>query len=150
MKQLSITRVMTITRRHLYSKGWAYNLIWMWLARGGGVPWLPAKKTYTVIDNGLDQPWEGRVWCNPPFSNTAPFSLKMLGHGNGILLVPMSKSKWFDMTWRDADGVLVLPSSMKFMRRSGEEKHIFMPCVLFAFGTDNLAALKSSGLGHVR
>lgn len=116
----------------------------------GGIPWLPAKKTYTVIDNGLDQAWEGRVWCNPPFSDTAPWARRMLQHGNGIALVPMSKTKWFNQLWANADGVLALPNDMKFKRRSGEEKGIFMPTVLFAFGGDNLAALKSSGLGHVR
>ncbi len=26
------------------------------------------KKFYTIHDNGLNQRWEGNVWCNPPFS----------------------------------------------------------------------------------
>lgn len=26
---------------------------------------------YTVTDNGLAQPWNGVVWCNPPYSNLA-------------------------------------------------------------------------------
>jgi hypothetical protein len=27
-----------------------------------------AKKFYTEAENGLLLPWEGRVWCNPPYS----------------------------------------------------------------------------------
>jgi hypothetical protein len=34
-------------------------------------PWLdgpiPAKTRYTPADNGLLQPWQGVVWCNPPY-----------------------------------------------------------------------------------
>ena len=29
-------------------------------------PWDTAKKHYTILDDGLTQPWDGKVWCNPP------------------------------------------------------------------------------------
>lgn len=28
---------------------------------------------YTKSDNGLARPWFGRVWCNPPYSDIAPW-----------------------------------------------------------------------------
>ncbi|OPY37367.1 MAG: DNA N-6-adenine-methyltransferase (Dam) [Methanoregula sp. PtaU1.Bin051] len=31
------------------------------------IPNVPAAKHYTIRDNGLVQPWEGRVFLNPPF-----------------------------------------------------------------------------------
>ena len=31
------------------------------------IPNVPAARHYTVQDNGLVQPWEGRVFLNPPF-----------------------------------------------------------------------------------
>lgn len=35
---------------------------------------------YTQADNGLVQPWAGRVWCNPPYDNPLPWVQKMIGH----------------------------------------------------------------------
>jgi len=29
-------------------------------------PWSTAKNHFTKSVNGLNQKWEGRVWCNPP------------------------------------------------------------------------------------
>ena len=33
-------------------------------------PFETAKNYYTILDNGLAQEWEGRVWCNPPYGKT--------------------------------------------------------------------------------
>jgi hypothetical protein len=30
-------------------------------------PNVPAARHYTVQENGLEQPWEGKVFLNPPF-----------------------------------------------------------------------------------
>ena len=30
-------------------------------------PWPTARQHFTLADNGLMQPWHGRVWCNPPY-----------------------------------------------------------------------------------
>lgn len=47
---------------------------------------------YSKRDNGLLQPWRGRVWCNPPFSDLAPWVLRAReaigsGAGNNAVLV---------------------------------------------------------------
>jgi len=115
-----------------------------------GVPWIPARRFLSVIDDGLATPWEGRVWCNPPYSDVTPWANKFIAHGNGIALVQVSKARWFDTLWVKGDGFLILPSNLKFMTPSGETKGIFMPCVLVGMGEENVEAMRRSNLGHVR
>jgi len=31
---------------------------------------------YTIAEDGLSQPWTGRVWCNPPYSDIGPWVRK--------------------------------------------------------------------------
>jgi hypothetical protein len=32
---------------------------------------VPAKRTFMIADDGLQQPWCGTVWLNPPFGRKA-------------------------------------------------------------------------------
>ena len=116
----------------------------------GGVPWLPAKSYFTVLDDGLVQPWNGLVWMNPPYSKTTPWIDKFIQHSNGIGLLFTGKSEWFNNLWKQADGILLLPPTLKFHRYMGEEMGIYSSSVLIAMGGGNVDILKASGLGHVR
>lgn len=52
--------------------------------------WVPARKIYTIEDDGLPQPWEGLTFVNPPFGGRnghVPWLRKFLDHGNGIAIV---------------------------------------------------------------
>ncbi len=120
-------------------------------APAGGVPWIPAKQSLSVIEDGLITPWNGLVWCNPPYSKITPWAHKLLAYGNGIALLPVGKSLWFDMLWNKADGIITLPSSLRFMRSQGRPPAgIMTSTMLFAFGSSNRVVLESSGLGRVR
>jgi hypothetical protein len=116
----------------------------------GGVPWIPAKRSLTIIDDGLATEWVGRVWCNPPYSKITPWAHKLLEHNNGIALLPVGKSMWFDKLWAESDGILTLPSSLRFIKSDGSVAGIMTSTMLFAFGEANRQALIDSGLGKVR
>lgn len=53
----------------------------------GGLPWIPARRHYTIVDDGLDQPWEGLVWCNPPYGNPSPWCRRWAQHPEGLPLI---------------------------------------------------------------
>ena len=116
----------------------------------GGVPWIPAKKHYSILDDGLNSVWQGLVWCNPPYSKITPWAHKMLEHNNGIALLPVGKSKWFDLLWKEAKSILALPSSLRFVKSDQTVAGIMTTTVLFGFGQVASKALIKSQLGKVR
>lgn len=109
----------------------------------GGSPWVPAKRYYTQEDDGLASPWEGRVWMNPPYSNTTPWVQKFIAHRHGICLVPFAKSRWANTLWETADAIVMNESTFKFHQGS-----IFIQTMYAAFGEDCVEAIKR--LGHAR
>ena len=115
-----------------------------------GIPWLPAKSHYHLEMDGLAQEWSGLVWCNPPYSKPKPWIDKWIEHGNGLMLVQFSRSKGFVRLWEESDGVIALPSNLKFVHISGDQRGIFMPVGLFAIGDVSYQALLRSNLGKVR
>jgi len=116
----------------------------------GGAPHVPTLHHYTKKEDGLKQKWFGNVWMNPPFSESKLWVLKFMDHKNGIALLPTSKAKWFEQIWAEAEGIALLSNQLKFEFEGKENKGIFMPCMLFAYGELNVKALRDSGLSRVR
>ena len=94
--------------------------------------------------DGLAQRWHGNVWMNPPFSGVTPWVDKFIDHRQGIALLPMGKSKWLTNIWNQADGVVMLPSNLKFILGDKQEG-ISTQTALFAFGENNVKALHKIG-----
>jgi hypothetical protein len=105
----------------------------------------PATHWYTQETDGLASPWFGNVWMNPPFSKTNNWAYRFIEHKNGICLVPMGKTKWFARLWEESDAVMSLPPNLKF-----DQGGIFIQTCLFAFGVENVEAMKRSKIGRVR
>lgn len=111
---------------------------------------VPAKQRYSLPFDGLTAPWFGLVWMNPPYSKPGPWVDKWLEHGNGLALVPMSKSKWFDRLWNSEVAIVALQPGIKFNRPDGPAKQIFLGFVLASIGNTGYQALVNSKLGRVR
>jgi len=115
-----------------------------------GVPWIPARKHFNILDDGLVRPWIGRVWMNPPYSKPSPWIDKFITHQNGIALIPASKANWFDLLWQKAEAIISMPPNLEFSRNDGRNLQISTQIFMVAMGSDNVATLKASGLGYVR
>jgi len=109
---------------------------------------VPADRKYTINDDGLAQPWSGRVWMNPPYSKPSPWVDKWLSHGNGIALLPMAKSRWFNHIMESDAKFILLPSNFKFESPEGKPLSLMMGSTLWALGELNIQAI--SQLGKVR
>ena len=116
----------------------------------GGVPWIPARRSIDVIEDGLATPWEGLVWCNPPYSSQKAWITKFLKHNNGLILLPIYKDDSTRTIWKNASAIALINDDIHFIISGGKRKRIMMPCFLSAMGNVAVKALKASGLGHVR
>ena len=103
---------------------------------------VPARRIFTVEDDGLSQPWEGRVWLNPPYSNPSPWVDRFIDHGHGIALLPVSaNAAWMFRIWAEADGMAVPSYLLRFNRADGTEYSIPFAAALWAFGEDCVEAI---------
>jgi hypothetical protein len=110
-----------------------------------GLPWIPARRFYTMEDDGLAQPWEGLVWMNPPFSKLTPWADRFIEHGNGIALTPFSRSKWLDRMWNSNATMLNLPTTLTFHKPDGGQYSMSLGAVLWAMGDQAQTALTNLG-----
>jgi len=134
-----------------YTPKWVFDLLDVTFdldvaAPVGGVPWIPARQSYSQADDGLTQPWHGLVWCNPPFSDILPWVRRLNEHGNGIALLPHTKGAWRREVWANADGITEWQSltEIRFMHQ-GKQKTIFPTTFLAAWGDVALEAIAKVG-----
>lgn len=114
-------------------------------------PWDTAKRHYTYLDNGLMMPWEGRVWCNPPYGGHASAWLeKCAMHKNATALVfARTETKmFFTYVWEVAVGLLFLSGRLQFYHVDGTciNSNAGAPHVLIAYDHQNAEILKNCGL----
>lgn len=115
-----------------------------------------ASTTYNLArgQNGLQLPWFGRVWLNPPYGNGIEEWMRMaVDHGNVLALVPgRTSSSWFqDNVFGKADAVLFMRKRLRFMRaRPGASYRASFASVFVAYGFDNARSLHAAEKrGHI-
>lgn len=117
------------------------------------VPNWTAPRAYTAAENGLTQEWFGRVFMNPPFSNTATWLAKHADHGRGVSLVPSvtESNVWRDYVWTRARGILLLHGRVRFCNPDGSSTtgRPLRGIALIAWTAEDAAVLRDSSLAGV-
>jgi len=89
-----------VTSDDCYTPPWVFDAMGLEfdldVAAPPGGPWhVPAKRYYTAEDDGLTSPWDGLVWCNPPYSSFAVWANRWLVHDRGVLMgMVMPQTRW--------------------------------------------------------
>lgn len=110
-------------------------------------PWDTAAKHYTAQDNGLAQPWSGRVWCNPPYGAEAGrWMARLAEHGNGIALIfaRTETAVWCEHVWPKATAILFIAGRLHFHHVDGRRAAANSggPSALVAYGENNAGTLR--------
>ena len=115
-------------------------------------PWPTARRHLTVVDNGLTQPWDGRVWLNPPYSTAviARWLGRMADHGRGVALIfaRTETDAFFRHVWERATALLFMRGRINFHLVDGRRAsgNAGAPTVLCAYGPSDADVLASCGV----
>jgi len=117
---------------------------------------LTADRLYLLEngDDGLRDPWFGRIYLNPPYGRTMRVWVeKLVAHGRGTALIPVATGTklWQEVVLLEASAVLLYRHRIKFIRRDGKDDDMVSPqaSAIVAFGNRDAAALSRAGLPGV-
>lgn len=98
-------------------------------------------------EDGLENDWDGFVWCNPPFSEKHIWIEKMIKHNNGILILPeRGSAPWFGPLVEAIGSYFVMGKKINFIGSTSSNN---LGSVLFPFGEIAKQRINNSGLpGH--
>lgn len=113
-------------------------------------PWDSAEEHLTIIDDGLNTTWRGRIFCHPPDGILMYSWLeKCAQHRNAVALInSKTDAKFFqDIILEHAHAILFIKGRVKFHYTNGKRADSCpLPSVLVAFDDANAKLLKESGI----
>lgn len=113
-------------------------------------PWPTAKNHFCKKDDGLKQPWHGRVWCNPPYGReTWTWLSRLAQHGSGIALVfARTETIGFHaQVWDKAHSIFFFKGRLKFYHVSGKQGGTAnAPSCLVSYSKEDTEAIAKCGL----
>jgi hypothetical protein len=105
-------------------------------------PWPTAENHLTILDDGLSRPWNGRVYCNPPYGRaTGRWLARCAEHGNAT-------ADWIEHVRRKAHSILFLFGRLYFHHVDGTRatSNSGAPSALISYDEQNTLALERSNL----
>ena len=113
-------------------------------------PWNTALKHFTIIDDGLINAWNGRVFCNPPDGAATYLWLDrcaQYGDCTALVYAKTDASYFQDIIMKYASAILFIKGRVKFHRTDGSKADSApIPSMLVAFDTENGEILENSGI----
>lgn len=116
-------------------------------------PWPCANRQFTEQDDGLMRPWDGFVYCNPPYGRQLERWLnRMALHDNGIAMIfaRTETRAFFKFVWPHASCLLFLRGRTTFHRPDGTTNNNTNsggPSVLVGYG--ELARQRLASASHL-
>lgn len=116
-------------------------------------PWNTARKHFSILDDGLAQPWSGRGWFNPPYGGpkiVGPWMRRIAQHNHGTTLIfaRTETESFFETVWPVASAILFIKGRLYFHHVDGTEAdaNAGAPSVLIAYGAADAEILRNCGL----
>jgi hypothetical protein len=113
-------------------------------------PFVHAPVNFTIVENGLEKDWFGRVFLNPPYGKGMELWMEKLKlHGDGIALIfARTETKmFFNHIWDNAHAILFVKGRIKFYNLEGKLTGTpGAPSVFIAYGEENAVKLEKSGI----
>lgn len=114
-------------------------------------PWPTAAHHFTQEDDGLMQPWFGRVWMNPPYDRRviAQWLRKMAHHANGTALTfaRTCNDGFHRYCFGSAVSGLFIDGRLRFYLPNGiRGGHAGAPTVLLSYSEYDAERLEDSGI----
>jgi hypothetical protein len=100
-----------VTTDDCYTPKWVFDAMGLEfdldVAAPVGGPWhVPCDSYFTAEEDGLAQDWDGLIWCNPPYSNFAPWAERWAEHQTGVLMgIVLPETLWLPPVFAAADCV---------------------------------------------
>ncbi len=92
---------------------------------------------HIFTENGLENPWHGRVWLNPPYSQVSQWLKKLTVHNNGVALVfARTDTRWAQEVLPKAASVFFPKGRIQFLNKdlSKPKWTSGAPSMFLAFG----------------
>lgn len=116
------------------------------------MPWKTARTMWSIKDNGLGKPWNGRrVFLNPPYSACLPWVQTFVRNGKGIALVSAksTETRWGQLLLQGCHSCLWLKGRISFYYADGRQSAgAYLSSMLVAMtpeDTDSLHRLREAG-----